>query len=516
MRKLENPRWQQERERASNLKLLAGITALLVPVLCVGVYFAATSYIGGLEYEGKRIVVNAGGDFQAALGAAKPGDTIVLQAGARYRGPFNLPPKPGNKFITITTSASSELLPKEGERVDPKKHAKLMPKLDSRTTQPVINAENGAHHYRFVGIEFGGTQDGLYNIIQIGTTEEKKVEDLPHHIEFDRVYIHATSPKGQRRGIAANGRSIVIKNSHISGIRRKAEESQAIAVWATDGPVTIENNYLEAAAENILFGGAGSKLRLVPSNCVVRGNTLNKPLEWREEGWLVKNLFEIKNGKNIIVVDNLMTNNWAKGQDGTAILFTVREDNGAASTIEDVVFENNVVKGSGGALNIYGSEGSGGRRLTVRNNLFADIDSGKWGGAGQFMTVTDWDGLTVENNTVIHNGNITKAYGKPILNMVFRNNIMFNNEYGIIGDEVSPGRETLKRYFPSASFSNNVVIGGSRELYGSTNFYVTSVNQIGLRDDFTLAPDSPYNRRGFQGNPIGYQKDASGLSKSRD
>ncbi len=78
----------------------------------------------------------------------------------------------------------------------------------------------------------------------------------------------------------------------------------------TDGPVEIINNYLEAAAENILFGGAGSFLKLVPTNCVVRGNHLNKPLNWREENWEVKNLFEIKNGKNIRVENNLMTNNW--------------------------------------------------------------------------------------------------------------------------------------------------------------------------------------------------------------
>ncbi len=62
-----------------------------------------------------------------------------------------------------------------------------------------------------------------------------------------------------------------MKNSHISGIRRKGEESQAIAVWGSDGPVEITNNYLEAAGENILFGGADSKLKLVPANCVVKG-----------------------------------------------------------------------------------------------------------------------------------------------------------------------------------------------------------------------------------------------------
>lgn len=119
--------------------------------------------------------------------------------------------------------------------------------------EPVISAVNGAHHFRFIGVEFAPTIEGLYNIIQIGTTEEKSVEELPHHIEFDRVYIHGSPTEGQRRGIADNGKFIKIKNSYISDIKRKGEESQAIAVWVTDGPVEITNNYLEAAAGKYTF-----------------------------------------------------------------------------------------------------------------------------------------------------------------------------------------------------------------------------------------------------------------------
>ena len=38
--------------------------------------------------------VPAGADLQLALNAARPGDVLVLQAGARYIGPFKLPPNP--------------------------------------------------------------------------------------------------------------------------------------------------------------------------------------------------------------------------------------------------------------------------------------------------------------------------------------------------------------------------------------------------------------------------------------
>ena len=55
-----------------------------------------------------------------------------------------------------------------------------------------------------------------------------------------------------------------------------------------------DGNYLEAAAENIMFGGAPPYIQnLVPSDIVVRRNHLTKPLAWRTQNWLVKNLFEL-------------------------------------------------------------------------------------------------------------------------------------------------------------------------------------------------------------------------------
>ena len=268
------------------------IAALGLLLVAFGVYFyRQRAAEPALEMSENIITVKAGGDFQAALNRAKAGDTIVLQAGAKFVGSFNLPNKVGNEFITIRTSATNAQLPPADTRIDPKKYQAVLPKLSSPTTDPVILAKEGAHHYRFIGVEFGGTKQGFYNIIQLGTGEEKQVADLPHHIEFDRVYIHSTAPEGQRRGIAANGKFVKITNSHISDIKRKGEESQAIAIWATDGPVEIVNNYLEAGAENILFGGATSLLELTPTDCIVRSNHLNKPVEWRDEGWVVKNLF---------------------------------------------------------------------------------------------------------------------------------------------------------------------------------------------------------------------------------
>src|SRR5262249_52739363 len=50
---------------------------------------------------GGVVTVNAGGDLQAAINNAQPGDTIVLQAGATFTGNFILPAKSGSAYVTI-------------------------------------------------------------------------------------------------------------------------------------------------------------------------------------------------------------------------------------------------------------------------------------------------------------------------------------------------------------------------------------------------------------------------------
>lgn len=495
---------------------LVAVAAVLIAAAAALAYDAYSGKIGiiGPQFEivangaYQIIKVPPGGNLQAAINRAVSGDTIELQAGAAYKGALKLPNKPGMEFITIRTSAGDAELPPTGTRLDPKRYAAVLPKIVSNVKgAPAIATANGAHHYRFVGVEFGPTIGGLYNIIQLGSTEERSVDELPHHIEFDRVYIHGSPSEGQRRGIAANGRFIKITNSWFSDFKREGEESQAIAVWAADGPIEIVNNYLEAAAESILFGGAESRLGIIPGNAIVRDNWLNKPPEWRGTKWVVKNFLEIKSGRNIKIENNLMTNNWVMAQEGTGVVFRTADDSGKKSFIEDIEFTNNIMRGAGSAVNIFGGEAAGGRRLTIRNNVFEDINSKKWGGRGFFLKPTTWENLIIENNTVIHDGSITLAYAEPIHGFIFRNNIVFNNEYGFFGDGVGSGKAALNRYFPRAVITNNVIVGGSSSDFGGSNFYPSSAGPIGFANsaggDYRLRDDSPYLKKGLNGNQIG-------------
>ena len=458
---------------------------------------------------GKNITVRAGQDFQSALNQANAGDTILLQAGTTFKGAFKLPKKEGSEFITIRPTATDSQLPAAEQRIDPTKYGNLLPKLVNPNGGAVIESTPSAHHFRFIGIEFGATKNGENNIVQLGTAQEKSVEELPHHIEFDRCFFKGDPNVGQRRGIAANGRSIRVLNSYFKDFKRRGDESQGITVWAGDGPFEFANNYIEAGGESILFGGGASELKVIPSNIIVRDNYFNKPLQWRTEGWLIKNLFELKNAKHAKIQRNLMTNNWTNGQNGTAVLFTVRADN-ANATIEDVEFSDNIVRGSGNAVNVLGSEGAGGHRLTIKNNLFDDINGKKWDSGGVFLIATDWDGLSVENNTIINSGNITTAYGKPILNFIFRNNIIANNEYGFTG-EGNIGKNTLIAQFPNSEVSFNAIIGGNAANFLKKNYFPPNWNSVGFNDfikaDYRLRPESNLRTAGFDGKPIGASLD---------
>ena len=228
-------------------------------------------------------------DLQAAIDAAAYGDTILLRAGQTLIGHYTLRVKSGSGVIIIRSDAPDSSLPPAGTRLVPATRggpvalsqlARIIGRGGAYKSAPLLRTEPGAHGYVIRFIEFDGVSHlGYETLIQIG---EDTTSQPPYDITLDRVYIHGDRYKGQKRGITLNGNQVSVLNSYISDIKAVNADSQAINGYNGAGPFTIENNYLEAAGENVLFGGADPAVaNLVPSDIVMRRNHLFKPLAWR-------------------------------------------------------------------------------------------------------------------------------------------------------------------------------------------------------------------------------------------
>jgi hypothetical protein len=429
---------------------------------------------------GRTIHVPAGDSLQSALDEAKPGDRITLEAGAMYKGPFTLPKKNGDAWIVIASNRLREL--PAGKRVNPLQ-ARHMPRLVASSS--VIVTDEGAHHYRLAGVEVSPAEgEFIHNLIELGS-EDADLSDGPHHIVFDRSYVHGDPRKGGRRGFAMNGREIAVIQSYVSDFKEVGADSQAIAGWNGPGPFKIENNYLEAAGENVMFGGADPAVKgLVPSDIEVLRNHFSKPLRWKidhpsYEGtpWAVKNLFELKNARRVLADGNLLEYNWPHAQNGFAILFTPRNQDGKSpwSVVEDITFRNNVIRNVAAGFNILGRDDNHESRQTARisihNNAMSDV-GGKWGGNGRLFQLLDGTaGVAITNNTAERatGGIVFGGDHDPHTHFVFQNNLMPDNGAGFVGSGTGVGRGSVDLYFPGAVIRGNVFIGGKPEEYPPDN-----------------------------------------------
>src|SRR5689334_6758853 len=349
---------------------------------------------------GNVISVSSGGDLQAALDNAQPGDTIQLEAGATFTGNFILPNKTGTSWIYIQSSSYSSL-PAPGNRVSPSQ-AGLMPKIVTDNNSPAIGTAAAAHNYRFVGVEISTVASQTTNIVYLEADGgQTSTSQVPTDIVFDRCWIHGTSTATTRRGIALNSARTAVIDSYISDIHEVGADNQALCGWNGPGPFKIVNNYLEGATENLLFGGSDPSIpNLVASDIEIRHNYFFKPLSWNPNDpsyggihWAVKNLFELKNVARVIVEGNVLENNWVDGQDGVAVLFTVRNQDSHCDwcVVEDVTFQKNIIKNAPGGLEISGTDDnypSGeAQRIAVRDNVFYAIS----GRTFEFFTVDSPD-----------------------------------------------------------------------------------------------------------------------------
>jgi hypothetical protein len=470
-------------------------TCLAAAVLLV----AAVPASAASSPRAKIIRVNAGGDLQNALNSANPGDIIELRAGAVFTGSYVLPAKAGEKYITVQSSVVGWL--SAGRRVKPSE-ARYMPALVAPNGLPALTAASGAHHFRFVGLEVRpapGTYS--YGLIVVGDVQTS-LSQVPHDMEFDRMYIHGDPVAGAKRGITLNGAKITIHNSYLSDLKSNFQEAQAICGWNGPGPFTIVNNYLEASGENVMFGGGVASIPgVVPADIVIRGNYFYKPLSWKGV-WYVKNLFELKNARNVILDGNVLENSWVDGQDGVAILFNGGAD-GPQSVLENIRITNNIVRNAVRGVRMAGFQAAPTQSISIGNNLFYGISD--W----LFLFLGDIVGTTVEHNTAMSDGAISYA-GEQTASFpetIFRDNIFTRGTYGFIGYSTGEGTGTLAQYFPGCIFLYNAVVGADPTRYPQPNFFPATLAAVGFispaTGNYGLATSSSLNNMASDGADVG-------------
>lgn len=462
------------------------------------------------------IHVKAGDDLQLAINQATFGDVLVLEAGATFTGPIVLPRKTSNvdrpEYITIRTS-NLDGIPVEGERVKPESHSKAMPKIVAPDGGVAISTEPGAHHYKFVGIEFttASTARYIYNLVNLGSDDYRTHDQFPHHLVFDRCYVHSPGLNRARRGFALNSGLTSICNSYIAGFAGVNDETQGIGGWSGPGPFNIFNNYIEGGGQGLMFGGADPSIQdLVPSDIKIRGNTFFKPAAWFGKA-TIKASIELKNARRIVIDGNLIESEGPVG----AFVLTVRNQDGRApwSIIEDLEITNNIVRGAGAGFTILGRDDGNksqeANRIRIANNIMTGI--GPDHGA-QFLKINGGVAVSIENNTVDHTGNMITSYGDVTQKFIFRNNIIRHNSYGIFCER---GPRPLS-CFPGSVFVGNVIVDNEKlagsgsaisKNYPPTNHFPPGFDRVGFinyaEGDWRLAPNSPVRGKGSGGSDPG-------------
>jgi len=462
----------------------------------------------------KTVRVMANGDLQAALNSAQPGDVLALEPGATYKGPFLLPAKAGAGWITVRSAASDVDL--GTARVGPASSPR-MPKLVA-SSGSVITMGLGAHHFRFIGVEISPSAGSFLHDLVAPAQDPHSESEQPHHIIFDRCYVHGDPARGSRRAIALNGANLAVIHSYLADFKEAGNDSQALAGWNGTGPIKIFDNFIEGAAENLMFGGADSAIRgLVPSDIEIRGNTFSKNLRWdltdrRYDGshWTMKTLLELKNARRVLIEANVFEN-----FRGFAVVITPRNQSGGApwSTVEDVTLRYNWIRQVSSLINISGFDeyhpSRPATRITVEHNVAENLSDKGEPNPKAILINQGPDDVMIRHNTILTQPGLGSSYlcfanatTKKGSAFAFVDNVAHMGTYGLSAENPSLGSSSstlLNGHFKSWAFAGNVLIntqGAATNLYPSGQRWETSLKSVGFRDpaahDFRLIPNTRY------------------------
>jgi hypothetical protein len=238
--------------------------------------------------------------------------------------------------------------------------------------------------------------------------------------------------------------------------------------------------------------------------------------------WSVKNIFELKNARNVVIERNILENHWKESQPGYAIVLTPRNSGGKCPwcVVEQVRFESNVVRHVAAGINVLGYDNGASapssqqaNGILIRNNLFYDVST-SYGGNAWFLLIGDGPrDVLVDHNTVSHNGTaFAFLYGgksaDPVemYNVRFTNNATRHNAYGVNGDYFGYGNGVINNFLPGATVTGNLLAGGTASRYPAGNRFSGTFDAEFVSPstgDFRLKPGSTLRNAATDGGDIG-------------
>lgn len=387
------------------------------------------------------------GALQQALDAAGCRTELRGAPGFAY-GPLALRVKPCNeRYHTVIRTANNISLLAGGVRITPglsaQRQQTQIVSADAGNT-PAVSADAGVRGYYFedVAILGRGTAD-LNALVKLGINQTTLAQ-VPGDFVFRHVYASGTPTLRLKRNFYINSSSTALVDSWCAEGHDNNGDSQCWLGLNGPGPYLIENNYMEASHEVIMFGGGDPSIPgLVPSDVTIRRNHVTRPLAWKGV-WGVKNLIECKNARRMLIEGNVMENNWADGQVGYAFLCKSVNQDGTApqSQATDITFRYNLVQNTGAGLNLCAAcQGTvvPATRLTLYDNLVRNINVAPFNGEGRELQLLGaLTHLSITHNTWLNAQGVETAIsfdGQPpkITNFDFRANAWNVGLYNIHG-----------------------------------------------------------------------------------
>jgi hypothetical protein len=460
-----------------------------------------TTYPAG----GRAVRVGANANLQQALDAARPGDVLLLPPGATYVGNFVLrntgaTPNgaPAGGWIVVRTDVSDATLGAAGTRMTPSRAASArLARILSPNYTSAVGTAPGAHHWRLTGVEIGTTPAAkqMNMLVRFGEASDvqRTLAAMPHHLIVDRSYVHGTPTLDMKRCITLNSATSAVIDSWLTECHSNNGDSQAVLGYNGSGPFRIENNYLAAGHEVVMFGGGDPGIAgLVPSDIELRRNHITRPLSWRNK-WQVKNLVESKNVRRLLVEGNVIENNWSDGQTGFAFVLKSENQDGTApwSTSSDVTVRYNRIRNTGSVFNLSGLGSNPSKvvpaaRFVITNNVAEGVNVGPYKGEGvAFQLLSGLSDAIVTHNTIINQKATASGVvfdGPPLQRLVMHSNVFQGGPYGVHGSDAGSGNETLKRYAPGAVFRRNVVVGADCSTYPGETVCPERMTEVGFLD----------------------------------